>query len=331
MAATQWLMAAASAADGCYRPEHGNFRAMSDSELTAPVAGAARAGTAGLTDALLVLMAVIWAVNYTVAKYGTRSVSPLAYNAARIVMAVVALLVIRWLRSHERLSRRDVLALLAIGVVGNGLYQWCFIEGLARSRAGTVALMLAASPAFVAILGRIFRVEHVGTRGWTGIALQLAGIACVVFGSIARSTGDDTVLGSALIVAGSLFWAFFAILIKPYTERLSGIDVGAYSLAGGAVFVTLIGLPSILATDWQAVSLPVWSAIVYSGIGALVVGNLIWYHGVSRIGPTRVSMFSNLQPLVALAVAWVALGEVPTLWQGLGAGSIMTGLIITRS
>ena len=59
-------------------------------------------------------------------------------------------------------------------------------------------------------------------------------------------------------------------------------------------------------------SLPVWGAIVYSGIGALVVGNLIWYHGVSRIGPTRVSMFSNLQPLVALAVAWIVLGEVPT-------------------
>ena len=74
-----------------------------------------------------------------------------------------------------------------------------------------------------------------------------------------------------------------------------------------------------------------WAAIVYSGIGALVVGNLIWYYGVSKLGPTRVSMFSNLQPLVALAVAWIVLGEVPTIWQGLGAGSIMTGLVITRT
>jgi len=78
-------------------------------------------------------------------------------------------------------------------------------------------------------------------------------------------------------------------------------------------------------------SAPVWIAIVYSGIGALVVGNLIWYYGVSRLGPTRVSMFSNLQPLVALAVAWMVLGEVPTLWQGLGAASIMTGLVVTRA
>ena len=83
--------------------------------------------------------------------------------------------------------------------------------------------------------------------------------------------------------------------------------------------------------NWAAVPAPVWGAIVYSGIGALVIGNLIWYYGVSKIGPTHVSMFSNLQPLVALAVAWMVLGEVPTVWQGLGAGSIMTGLVITRT
>ena len=56
---------------------------------------------------MLVLMAVVWAVNYTVAKFGTQTVPPLAYNAVRIIMAVVALLVIAWLMSHERPARRD--------------------------------------------------------------------------------------------------------------------------------------------------------------------------------------------------------------------------------
>jgi len=284
-----------------------------------------------VVEAMLVVMAVIWAVKYSVAKFGTRTVPPLAYNAVRIVMAVVALLVIAWLGSHDRPTRQDLAGLLGIGLLGHGVYQVCFIEGLARSRAGTVALMLAASPAFIAIVGRIFRIERVGARGWVGIGLQLLGITLVVFGSVAHSTSGDSLLGSSLLVAGALCWAFFATLIKPYTERLSGINVGAYSQAGGALFVAAVGIPSIVATNWAAVPLPVWSAIVYSGIGALVVGNLIWYYGVSKLGPTRVSMFSNLQPLVALAVAWIVLGEVPTIWQALGAGSIMTGLVITRT
>src|SRR3954454_2529640 len=85
-----------------------------------------------VTDSLLVAMAAIWAINYTVAKYGTRTVPPLAYNAVRIVMATIVLLVIGQLRSSERPSRGDIVALLVIGVLGNGLYQFCFIEGLAR-------------------------------------------------------------------------------------------------------------------------------------------------------------------------------------------------------
>ena len=284
-----------------------------------------------VVEVSLVLMAIIWAVNYTVAKFGTRTVPPLAYNAVRIVMAVVALLIIAWLGSHERPTRQDLGALLALGVLGHGLYQVCFIEGLARSRAGTVALMLAASPAFIAIVGRLFRIERVGPRGWTGIALQLIGISLVVLGSVAHAASGDSLLGSALLLAGSLFWALFATLIKPYTERMSGIIVGGYSQAGGALFVTLVGIPGLVSTNWAAVPGQVWAAIVYSGIGALVVGNLIWYYGVSRLGPTRVSMFSNLQPLVALTVAWIVLGEVPTMWQGLGAASIMTGLVVTRT
>src|SRR5690348_7616367 len=250
-----------------------------------------------MTDALLVLMAVVWAVNYTVAKFGTRTVPPLAYNAVRILMAVIALLIIGWVGSHDRPSKRDVIALAVIGVIGNGLYQVCFIEGLARSRAGTVALMLAASPAFIAIVGRLFRIEHVGKRGWTGIALQLVGISLVVLGSVAHSESGDSPLGSFLLLAGSVFWALFATLIKRFTDRMSVINVGAYSQAGDALFVTVVGLPSIVTTDWTVVPAPVWAAIIYSGIGALVAGNLIWYYGVSRLGPPRVSMFSNLQPL----------------------------------
>ena len=64
--------------------------------------------------------------------------------------------------------------------------------------------MLAGSPAFVAIVGRLFRVERVNARGWAGIALQLVGIAFVVFGSVMHTSGDDTLIGSAFIVAGSL-------------------------------------------------------------------------------------------------------------------------------
>ncbi len=102
-------------------------------------------------------------------------------------------------------------------------------------------------------------------------------------------------------------------------------------MVGGAIPLLLISAPAIASTEWSAVSLVVWSAILFSGLGALVVAYLCWYRGVRLLGPTRASMYGNLQPVVALIFAWMLLHEVPTIMQGMGAASIITGLMLTRT
>ena len=286
---------------------------------------------ASLTDGLLLAMAVIWGVNYSVVKYGTLEIAPLAYNGARIGLAAVALLLISLCFPAGRPSTRDAGALVALGMLGNGLYQLCFIEGIARSRVATVALVFAATPAFIAVAGRVRGSEHVSRRAWSGILLQLGGIAFVVLGASAASTRGDTPLGAFLILLGATCWAAYSVYVKPYTDRIPAIHVGALTLGGGALLVVLAGLPSMLSTPWSTMPAPMWGAVLYSGLGAMVVANLFLYHGVRVLGPTRTAMYSNLQPLIALGVAWMALGEVPTPWQWTGAATIMTGLVLSRT
>jgi drug/metabolite transporter (DMT)-like permease len=87
----------------------------------------------------------------------------------------------------------------------------------------------------------------------------------------------------------------------------------------------------MLATHWDRLPLLAWGSITYSGLFALVIAYLFWYHGVRVLGPTRTAMYSNLQPVFALAVAWLVLGESITPWQIAGAISIISGLLLTRS
>src|SRR5687767_9193405 len=82
-----------------------------------------------LTDLLLLLMAFIWGVNIAVVKYGTLHLHALAYNGVRVAIAAIALLAIAAWMGQKWPSRRDVLALLLLGVLGNGLYQLFFIQG----------------------------------------------------------------------------------------------------------------------------------------------------------------------------------------------------------
>jgi drug/metabolite transporter (DMT)-like permease len=283
------------------------------------------------TDGLLLLMALIWGVNFAVVKFATGAFAPLAFNMLRIGLAVVVLLGMAIVGGHAIPRGRDRLALLGLGVLGNGLYQVLFIEGIARTRAGDAALLIAAAPAVMAILGWVRGSEHTRTRGVAGIALSLAGIALVVFGDADASDGGASrFAGDALILGGCVCWSLYTVLLKPYTERIDGIPLSAVTMAGGALPLLLVSLPSLARTDWQAVTAGAWAAVAYSGLFALALAYLFWYRGVKTLGPTRTGMYSNLQPVIALAVAWATLGETPQPAQLAGAACILSGLVLTR-
>jgi drug/metabolite transporter (DMT)-like permease len=143
--------------------------------------------------------------------------------------------------------------------------------------------------------------------------------------------GESGLLGALLISMGSIAWALYSILLQPYTQRSNGLHLSAITLASGAGMMALVGLPDMVRLDWGAVSLGGWLAVAYAALLAMVVGYLLFYHGVRVLGPTKTSMYGNLQPIVAIAVAWVMLHETPSSWQLLGAGFIMAGLLVSRT
>lgn len=281
---------------------------------------------------MLLGMALIWGINFSVVKYGTAVVDPLAFNGARMLLATAALGLVVGVMRPARITRHDLLALLALGVLGNGIYQYLFVQGIALTRAGNAALMLAATPAFVALIGRLRGVERTGARAMVGIALSVVGIGVIVFSTSQGDSGQtSSVTGDMLVLAGCLSWALYTVLLKPYTHRVDGVLLSAITMVSGTATLLLVAAPALLAAPWRALPAAGWGAVVYSGLGALVIAYLFWYRGVRVLGPTRASMYGNLQPVIAIFVAWLTLGETPTLFQGVGAVLILGGLFLTRS
>ena len=283
-----------------------------------------------VTEFLLVAMALIWGLNFAVMKYGTTVLEPLAFNGVRLTVGAIALLAIVAGRHQRRMVWADIRALLALGALGTGLYQAFFINGLALTRAGTASLVVAASPAVIAIVGRLMGVEKSSVRAMAGIALSIAGVAFVIMSSAASASGQSSVIGDLLILTSVLCWSFYTHLVRPFTQRIDGLQIAAWTLVGGTIPVLLLAVPSIIRTNWGAVNALTWAAVCYSGIASMGIGYLIWYRGVRVIGSTRTAMFSNLQPIVALGVSWPLLGERPTLFQGVGAAAVLGGLLLTR-
>ncbi|MBX7117769.1 MAG: DMT family transporter [Gemmatimonadaceae bacterium] len=280
-------------------------------------------------EAALVLMAVIWGVNFSVVKYGTQVMEPIAYNALRMLLGATVLLAMALARPAARPASRDLRKLLLLGVLGHCIYQVLFINGIARTRAGTAALVIAASPAMVALVARLFGHDRLPWRAVAGIGLSIAGVS-LVLGGTATTEGASHLVGDLMILAAVGCWAFYTNWLVELTQRVDAVQVAAWTLVGGVVPLAAIAAPALMRVDWGAVAWLTWGAVLYSGVGAMVFAYLIWYRGVHLIGPTRTSMFGNLQPVVAVLVAWVVLHEVPTPVQGVGAVTVIGGLYLSR-
>lgn len=282
------------------------------------------------TDVLMVLVATIWGVNFPVLKYATRFISPLAINGFRIPIAAGAQLVIARGMNLPRPSTRDVRAMIALGMLGNGIYQVFFILGLVRAQVATAALIIAATPAFVAVLGRIRGSEHLTRVQWAGVVMQILGCSTVALGAVRGRAGEDTVLGVVLLLGAAFSWSIYAVSLKRYSDHVAPWYLGGYTMLGGAIVMVVVGLPAILATKWSATPGLVWLALMYATFLAMVIAYLFYYRGLKVLGPTRTSMYSNLQPLVAMGLAWLMLHERPTVAQTAGASMIVGGLLLAR-
>jgi drug/metabolite transporter (DMT)-like permease len=283
------------------------------------------------TDFLMVLMVAIWGFNFPVVKYATRHMAPLAFNAVRISFAALLLLIIVSATARPRPTRRQVLMLLGLGVLGNGIYQMVFVGSVVNTDVGVAALLLASSPAFIALLSRAAGLGDISSRCALGIALSLAGVALIALTSRIALDGTSSLEGNLLAVLAAVIWAVYVVLQARYVSDVDDTTVAALTLAGGSLPLLMFGFPSMLATHWSALPLDVWMSILYGGVISLALASVFWYRGVRILGATRTGIYLHFEPVFALIAAWIWMHEHPTPLQGVGAVTILAGVTLTHT
>jgi drug/metabolite transporter (DMT)-like permease len=279
----------------------------------------------------LLVLVVLWALNFSIIKIGLAVIPPFGFNALRFPLASLLLGVV--LLAVGRLdlpARGDILRIVVLGVIGNLAYQVLFITGMDLTRAGNASVLLTTSPIFTALLSARLGHERIRPAAWVGIATVMAGIALVVgSGEDGFRFGADTLRGDLLLVAAAAVWSVYTVGARDPIRRYGSVRVTAWTLWVGAALLVVVGLPDLMGLE-RGISPGTWAAVLYAGLLGLGLSYLLWYRGVKVLGNTRTSAFGNLVPVVAILVAWPILGEVPNVWQLVGAGVIIGGVRLVR-
>ena len=283
-------------------------------------------------DILLVVLCVIWGVNFSVIKVALVEIEPLAFNALRFPLAAVTLFVLlRWRGPIPLPQRGHRARVVLLGLLGNLVYQFLFIFGIDGTLAGNASLVLATTPIWTLVLSTALGQEQHAVAVWVGVLATLGGMVLVVAGgSNAVSFADGLPRGDLLLVAAAVTWSVYTVGAQDLTRRYGALAVTSWTLWIGTVGLVAAGAASVAEMDLRAVSPMAWVGVAYAGILAIAIAYLLWNHGLQHIGSARTAAFSNLVPVVALITAALWLGEEPSVLQMAGAITIIGGVWLAR-
>jgi drug/metabolite transporter (DMT)-like permease len=279
----------------------------------------------------MLLVCLIWGLNFSITKLALHSIPPLPFTAIRFVAASMLLwIVLRRIEGPATLPSGSLQRLILLGVVGNTAYQLVFTVGLAKTTATNSALILSTVPTVVALFAGALGLERITPRMWLGIVLGTFGVGLVI---AARGVafGADTMTGDLLSVVAVLCWASYTVWLRRVPTSVTPLRVTAITTIAGTPGLVLAGVPGLLQLDWTGVNPTAWLGLGYAAVFSLVVAYLLWNRSVKLVGSTRTAIYMCVTPLFAVTGAWLLLGERPRPLQGVGAVFIVAGVLLTRT
>jgi drug/metabolite transporter (DMT)-like permease len=225
---------------------------------------------------------------------------------------IAALAMAHWLRrrpGEAPLTRHDRVLLFWESFLGNFLFSICMLFGVALSSALAAGVIMAAIPAAVALLARIFLGERIRVRVMLAIACAMAGIVLLALSK------DNTPQGSAakwgyLLLLGAVFCeASYVVIGKHLTGKLSSRRISALINLWGLVLVTPLGLWQALSFDFQSVSASMWLLLLFYSLAASVLTVWLWMQGLREVPAPQAGVFTVMLPISAAVVGVVFLGE----------------------
>jgi drug/metabolite transporter (DMT)-like permease len=125
-------------------------------------------------------------------------------------------------------------------------------------------------------------------------------------------------------------WAGYSVLITPLMRRYSPFRISSLVLLFGWIPIAITGSQQTFAQSFHFSAL-VWACFAFAVVGPLFLTNILWFTAISRVGPSRASLFSNMQPIFGVLFALVLLGEHLSAWEVVGGVAIVVAVLLERS
>ncbi|GHD59018.1 DMT family transporter [Jeongeupia chitinilytica] len=280
-------------------------------------------------------VSAIWGGTFVAGRVLAGELSPLLSASLRFLLAGTVLLVSLLFR-RVQLPRPGFIQwcqLALLGLVGVFAYNVCFFYGLRYIDASRAALIVALNPAAIALLAAVFQGERPSASRVAGILLCVSGAAVVILGVDGVPSSTGSWLGDGLILGCVLAWAIFSVASRGLARDIGPLPTVSYAVILGAVMLSVAGWLSGEAgtAALSAISTAQWACLAYLGVVGSALAYVWYYEGIARIGAARSGAFIALNPVTAVLLGMLLLGERPTWSLVIGGALAVSGIVLSNT
>ena len=259
-------------------------------------------------------------------------ISPLAIFCLRSVGAGGLFWLISAFMPAEKIDRKDYLKIFAASMLGFFTCQITFLIGIPYITPMDCSILTAMSPIYTMAIAAIAIKEPISWQKAAGVAVSFAGIIYLIVSKTGNIGGasETTLFGIVMIVLNSLSFSMYLGIFKPLIGKYHVVTFMKWIfLFAFAVSVPFAG-KEIITLDWTSIPRIQLAELAYLVVCATFITYFLIPIGQKRIRPTLVSMYSYVQPIIAIVIS-ICIGMDTLTWQKVAAAVMVFGGVIIVS
>ena len=259
-------------------------------------------------------------------------IPPLGIFTLRSLVAGGLFWLVSLFRPKERIERKDYFKIFMASMLGFMTCQVTFLVGLPYITPMDCSVMTAMAPIYTMIVAAIVIKEPITFQKAAGVVISIAGIIYLIISRVATPGGAavSTPFGIFMIVLNVLSFSMYLGIFKPLIAKYSVVTFMKWIFLFSAIVATPLSLKGLANVDWAEIPAIQYAELTYLIICATFISYFLIPVAQRRIRPTLISMYSYVQPIIAIAVS-IAIGMDTLTWQKVLATALVFGGLIIVS
>lgn len=280
----------------------------------------------------IIIANLIMGVTAPIMKMGLTEIPPailgfIRFGTASLLIAPFAL------RNWQPISKKDVLILTACGVFGIGIGILLFLHGLQLTKSIFSPVIASSGPVILYIIALLYLKEKFSLKKFSGMLTAFIGVLVIVLAPLilnGTEVHQKEAIGNMLIFGGTVLGVLHAFLLKKISKEVNLSQVAFIVTLSGAFAFIPFTFQEMGAWSYADVTIKGWIALLFGTFFVSILAYTLIHYSLMKISASDVGIFTYIDPVAALVVAWPLLGEKPDIYYAIGSILVFGGIYIAE-